>query len=264
MPVEKAIAAGTEIKFTLLNIKNPGTTNYPIGIRVKLMDHCENGDENNLCTYWSSTKYLEYDPTPSIPNVYTYQGSMSENPNYVSATNAQHTFTGPYTVNNGDYVKIVYYPQVPVPDICTITSNNGICYSYPHENTILIKANTTQTNSYTFTLGGMTNLYRSQVTERPYQEVWDVANGNIRGRFNTDYWVNHITTDPTSGEQLTMTFTPTLTPNYQLKYGFNNIMRIEVTHMMQNEHIQMLYVSAPSEISFQTSYCNATLESTTA
>lgn len=142
-------------------------------------------------------------------------------------------------------MKIIYYPQVPIPDTCSITSGNGICYSYPEEDTILIRASTTQSGSYTFTLAGMTNLYQSQVTERPYQEVWDAANGNIRGRFYTNYWVDHITTDPGTSDPLTITFSPTLTPDYQLKYGFNNIARIEVTHMLQNEHIQMMYLTAP-------------------
>ena len=198
------------------------------------MDACENGDLNNLCTYYSSTDYLEFDPTPFIPSVLNDNGSINENPNYVSAPNAQHTFTGSYTVNTGDYVKIIYYPQVPIPDICAITSGNGICYSYPLENTILIKATSTQTGSYSFTLGGMTNLYQSKVTEKPYTEVWDAATGNIRARFTTDYWVNHITSNPADSAPLSITFTPTLTPNYQLKYDFNNIARIEVTHLMQN------------------------------
>lgn len=110
----------------------------------------------------------------------------------------------------------------------------------------------------------MTNLYQSKVTEKPYTEVWDAATGNIRVRFTTDYWVDHITSNPADSAPLSITFTPTLTPNYQLKYDFNNIARIEITHMLQNKHVEMLYLTAPSEITFQTSYCNATLESTTA
>ena len=84
----------------------------------------------------------------------------------------------------------------------------------------------------------------------------------IRSRFDTNsYWTTHITTDPTSSEPLTITFTPTLTPDYQLKYGFNNIARIEITHLMQNKHIEAIYITAGSEVTFLTSYCNATLES---
>ena len=58
IPIEKSISAGTEIKFTVLNIKNPTLQNYPIGISGKLLNTCENGDLNNLCTYYSSTKYI--------------------------------------------------------------------------------------------------------------------------------------------------------------------------------------------------------------
>lgn len=72
----------------------------------------------------------------------------------------------------------------------------------------------------------MTNLYQSRVNELPSIQIWDAAAGTIRGKHEPSYWVNHITTDPVSGLQPTITFIPTLTPNYQLKYGFNNIARI--------------------------------------
>ena len=73
----------------------------------------------------------------------------------------------------------------------------------------------------------MTNLYQSKVENLPYTEIWDSATGTIRAKFRTDnYWVNHITKNPADGAQLSFTFIPTLTPNYQLKYGFNNIARI--------------------------------------
>ena len=234
IPVEQAIAANTEIQFTILNIKNPTLANYNIGISARLLSTCENGDKNNLCGYFHSTQYIKFDSTPSIPSTGSNWGSMNENPAYVSATNVQHTFTGPFTVNSGDYVKIVYFPQVPIPATCTITSGNGLCYSYPLEDTIIIKATSTQSGSYTFTLGGMTNLYQSRVTEQPYSEVWDTLNGNIRGKFTTNYWVDHIRNNPADSAALEIDFNPTLTPDYQLKYGFNNIARIEVTHLLQN------------------------------
>ena len=150
-----------------------------------------------------------------------------------------------------------------MPETCTITSGNGVCYTYPLENTIIIKSNTTYASSYSFTLGGMTNLYQSRTTNKPYTEIWTSA-GTIRARFWTSYWVNHITSDPNSGNALSIAFTPTLTPNYQLKYSFNNIARIEISHLMQNQHIQMIYFYANWEIAFTNSYCNATLESSTA
>ena len=161
IPITKAISANTEIKFTVLNSKNPEESNYPIGVTAKLMNFCANNDKNKPCTYYKSTHYIEFNAPPSIPSKTTH-GSISFNPNRISATNAQHTFTGSVTVNSGDYVRIVYYPEVAIPAICSITSGNGICYSYPLENTILIKATATQTSSYSFTLGGMTNLYRTR------------------------------------------------------------------------------------------------------
>lgn len=128
--ITKNIAAGTEIKFTLLNIKNAATSQYPIGITAKLMNQCVDGDINNKCSYYKSTKYIEFNSVPSIPTKITH-GAISFNPNRVSATNTQQTFTGSYTVNSGDYLKIVYYSEMAIPDVCSITSGNGICYSYP-------------------------------------------------------------------------------------------------------------------------------------
>ena len=105
----------------------------------------------------------------------------------------------------------------------------------------------------------MTNLYQSRLGDKPYTEVWDASSGTIRARFYTSYWVNHITSDPSTGNTLDIDFTPTLTPDYQLKYSFNNIARIEISHLMQNDKIKMIYVEANWEITFATSYCNATL-----
>lgn len=36
-------------------------------------------------------------------------------------------------------------------------------------------------------------------------------------------------------------------------------MRIEISYLMQNEHIQMIYLNAPSYITLDRYYCNATL-----
>lgn len=135
----------------------------------------------------------------------------------------------------GDLVKIVYYPQVTVTDVCSLVSANGICYSYPIENTIIIKATSAQ-SSYNFVLGGMTNLYKYQ-GDKLYTEVWKVATGTISNIFYTSYTVGTIVTDPVSNNPLAITFETTLTPDYQLSYGFNNIARIEISYLMQNKHI---------------------------
>lgn len=130
IPIKKAVAANTQIKFNILNILNPSVSNYPIAITVKLQQICESTDQNNLCTYYKSIKYLYFSTSASVPALNTPYGSLSFNPNRVSATNTQHTFTGSYTVNSGDYLRIIYYPQIPIPTICTLLSG-GICYSYP-------------------------------------------------------------------------------------------------------------------------------------
>lgn len=72
---------------------------------------------NNLCTYYKSTDYLYFNNAPSIPGIGT-TGSHTFNPNIVSATNTQQTFAASYTVDSGDYLKIIYYPEVSIPEIC--------------------------------------------------------------------------------------------------------------------------------------------------
>lgn len=69
-----------------------------------------------------------------------------------------------------------------------------------------------------------------------------------------------ITTDPTSNSSLSITFTPTLTPNYHLKYGFPNIAKVEITNILQNNKIKMIYVYTGGEITLDTQYCNATMQ----
>lgn len=132
IPIRNAISANTQIRFNILNILNPSVSNYPIGITVKLMKICDSTDQTNLCTYYKSTKYITFVTLGvSVPSLNTLYGTLSFNPNRVSATNAAHTFTGSYTVSTGDYLRIVYYSAVPIPKVCSITSGNAICYSYP-------------------------------------------------------------------------------------------------------------------------------------
>lgn len=79
-----------------------------------------------------------------------------------------------------------------------------MCYSYPYERTILIKATSAQVSPYSFTLGGMDNLYHTKnVSINPYTEIWDAALGTIRARYDTEtFETDYITSDPTTGNPL--------------------------------------------------------------
>jgi hypothetical protein len=88
-------------------------------------------------------------------------GSLAFSPTLVSATNAVHTLSAGYSLNAGDWVKVIYYSQVPIPTVCNLVSANGECYSYSSTNSILIKAGSSQSGSYSFQLGGMTNPYQN-------------------------------------------------------------------------------------------------------
>ena len=243
IPITKAIAANTFIKFNVLGLTNPASYSYPIGITLKLASTCSSSDTNNLCAYYKSSTYLSFNSNPGGIG-YGYTGSLSFNPALVSATNTVHTVTAGYSISVGDFIRLNYYTQVPIPTTCTITSSNAECYSYPTSNTIMIKATSAQSGSYTFRLGGMTNPYQNFYGSYTfYTEIW--RNGYSIQRFYTDYTASTITVDPSSGSALTMTFTPTLTPNYELKYGFNNIVLVSITNMLQNNMVKLIYITAP-------------------
>lgn len=161
IPILQAIPANTQIAFNILNLLNPSQSSYPVGMTFKLANACSNGDTNNYCSYYKSTYYMQFNAAAGIPGVGT-TGSHTFNPTYVSATNSAHTIAASYPLNAGDYLKIIYYSQVQIPSVCTMTSGNGFCYSYPIQNTIIIKSNITYASSFSFTLSGMTNLYQYQ------------------------------------------------------------------------------------------------------
>ncbi len=109
----------------------------------------------------------------------------------------------------------------------------------------------------------MTNLYQYSGSQL-YTEVWQVSTRTIIKLFYTSYTVPVITTDPISTNALSITFSPTLTPNYELSYNFDNIVKVQMSYLLQNDRIKQVLLSAPSGISLNTKYCNATLESTAA
>jgi len=160
IPITKAISANTLIKFNILNIINPNTASYPIGIVFKLANPCSTADSNNLCAYYKSVMYLSFNNAPGGVG-YGYTGSLSFNPTNVSATNTVHTVTAGYAISVGDWLKLTYYSQIPIPTVCTITSSNAECYSYPTTNVFMIKATVAQSASYIFRLGNMTNPYQN-------------------------------------------------------------------------------------------------------
>ena len=124
----------------------------------------------------------------------------------------------------------------------------------------MIRSASTHTSSYNFRLGGMTNPYqKSYGSNTFYTEIWRIS-GTIAAKFYTNYDAATITIDPVTGNPLEISFTPTLTPDYQLKYGFNNIARVNITHILQNSNIQMIHIITGGEITLDTTYCNATME----
>ena len=157
--IKKNVAANTLIKFNILGITNPTIANYPVGVVFKLANTCSKLDQNNLCAYYKSVTYLTFNTATSGVSTYT-QGSLSFNPNRVSATSTEHTLYAPYGLSSGDWVRVKYYSEVPIPTVCNTTSSDAECYSYPTDNIIMIKTTSARASSYTFKLGGMTNPYQ--------------------------------------------------------------------------------------------------------
>jgi hypothetical protein len=109
----------------------------------------------------------------------------------------------------------------------------------------------------------MNNPYQiSYATNSFCTERWSA--GRIQVRFYTTYSATLITADPTTSNPLSITFTPTLTPNYQLKYTFNNIALIKISNLLQNLNIKHIKLTSPTGITLDTNYCNATVQSSAA
>jgi len=213
IPILQNINANTAIQFNIINILNPPIANYPIGIVLKLANSCNSQDTNNLCSYYKSSTYLTFNTAPSVPNPYLASNQLTFNPTRVSATNTVHTISSPYSLSVGDFVTLTYYLQVSIPTVCTITSGNGYCYSYPTTNTIIIKTNTTISSPFVFTLSGMTNPYQNYYGDYTFtMYIWH--GGVISAYYYSTYSATTITTDPVLSTSLGITFTPTLTPNY--------------------------------------------------
>lgn len=107
--VMKTIAANQLISFNILSLTNPIRDTYPVGVTLKLASVCYQQDINKLCSYYKSTKYLSFKPSVIPPTTLTSFGSLSFNPNIVSATSSKHTISGGVTLAIGDFVKLVYY-----------------------------------------------------------------------------------------------------------------------------------------------------------
>lgn len=108
--VKKSISTNTLIAFNVLSLQNPSVSSYPIGITFKLASTCYSKDQNNLCTYYKSTKYMTFNSVNNPPGITGSYGSLSFNPNIISATNTQHTISANIALAIGDYVKLIYYP----------------------------------------------------------------------------------------------------------------------------------------------------------
>ncbi|CAM5999585.1 unnamed protein product [Sphagnum balticum] len=222
-----------------------------------MANNCSSQDTINFCSYYKSTTYLSFNSYVASPG-YGTTGSLTFNPSIVSATNTVHTISAGYPLSIGDYVVVTYYPQVPIPTVCQVTTSNGYCYSYPTSNTIIFKA-TVATGSYTFSISGMSNPNQYYYPSNNLATtVW--RSGYIYTSFYTSYTTSTIYNDPITNNPLSITFVPTLTPNYQLMYTFNNIAKITISYALQNAQIQQIYITSPYGITINTGYCNATME----
>ena len=108
--VEKSITANQLISFNILSLTNPIRDSYPIGVTLKLAHVCYQQDQNRLCSYYKSTKYVYFQPAVVPPITLTSYGSLTFNPNIVSATSSKHTISASVSLAVGDFVKLIYYP----------------------------------------------------------------------------------------------------------------------------------------------------------
>lgn len=71
---------------------------------------CYQSDQNRLCPYYKSTKYIYFKAAVVPPTTTNNFGTLTFSPNVISATNTQHTLSANVGLAVGDFVKIVYYP----------------------------------------------------------------------------------------------------------------------------------------------------------
>jgi hypothetical protein len=215
-----------------------------MSVVFKLANKCNSQDIVNLCAYYKSLYSMTFNAY-SAPSVVVSAGSLSFNPTRVSATNTLHTVSASFSLAVGDFVKLIYYSQIPIPAVCTMSSSNGQCYSYPSTNTIIVKITTASLSPYSIVLANMNNPYQNHYGIGTFNvEIW--KSGIITNRFYSSYSATTISTDPTTSTPLSITFTPTLTPNYWLKYGFNNIAKVVLSKFFQNAYVKMIRINAPS------------------
>lgn len=259
IPVSKNIAAGTTVNILITDMLNPASNaGLPVGITGKIMRVCERGDQTNLCAVFRSTYYMSF-ATGSAPAATTV-GSLVASPGTVSSSPAVHTISNSnntVVINAGDYIRVVYYSPMVIPDGCTVAGHS--CWTFPSQNQLIVKFSSA-ISPFSFALQNMTNLYK-QYSANPGIEVWRA--GVVAYKFTVGYSHTTITSDLTTTQPLTIGFTPTLTSNYQLKVNFNNIAKIEIKYIYQNSKVSSIWlVVDTSQITLITTYCNATLTST--
>ena len=93
-----------------MSLTNPNRSSYSIGVKLKLAQVCYQQDQNRLCSYYKSTQYLSFKSAVTPPATVSSFGSLTFNPNIVSATSSKHTITAPVSLAVGDFVKLIYYP----------------------------------------------------------------------------------------------------------------------------------------------------------
>lgn len=242
-----------------MDIQNPSLASYPMSVVLKLANKCNSQDSVNLCAYYKSVHYMTFNAYSAPPGVVS-TGTLSFSPTRVSATNTLHTVSAGYSLAIGDFVKLIYYSQIPIPAVCTMSSSNGQCYSYPSTNSIIVKITTASTSPYSIVLANMNNPYQNHYGTTTFNvEIW--SSGVVSRRFYSSYSATTISTDPTTSTALSIAFTPTLTPTYWLKYGFNNIGKVVLSKFFQNAYVKQIRLIAPGEITLDTQYCNATFQS---
>jgi hypothetical protein len=209
-----------------------------------------------MCSIYDSIYYMQF-VTGWTPG-FSGNGWLSANPSIVSSTPSVHTVSNGFSLQSGDYMMIIYYPEVIVPGGCTVTGHS--CWTFPIENVIIIKITSTIASPFSLGIQNMTNLYK-QYSSNLYTEIY--RSGGMLGRFYSTYSYSAMTTDLTSGTALGIAFTPTLTSNnYELNINFNNIARLDISYLYQNGNIQSFWLVPPGgQINLINTYCNATLES---
>jgi hypothetical protein len=259
--IAKAIngqASAVAARLLISNVKNPPTT-VAAGIELTITRACRNRLGQD-CIMYRAVGY--YSPVAITPADQT-GGTLTSSSSVTLQTGLTHTFsvTLPATLNSGDGLLITYPDNFNgvMPSSCSITTH--ICNVFPTKNMVsIILAGSVSAGSQSFAISGMSNPVSASSSVSSVLTLKAYRAGAAAYHFLPTVAAFDIV-GLTSGTSLTLTIS-------QASFFLNNYLNIvtmRATGLYVYSQIKTFFVLPPAQVqSWDTTFCNATLELPTA